>query len=130
MPKSPWKHFYPNFLLIKETLSWKTSLLVRSEILGLFGNTLTDDHMYSRRSLREISGRCSNATIWKTKKILSIFYWVFEMCRKFCAVLKKRSVSDSFWKKDQLYSLNISEVIVSKKCGYLNAEKGCFRTLF
>ena len=42
--------FYSNFLLILEKLSWKTSLLMRSKILGLFGDTLTADHMYSRHT--------------------------------------------------------------------------------
>ena len=42
-----WQHFYPNFKLIRKKTSWKTSLPVRSEILGLFGNTLTTDHMNS-----------------------------------------------------------------------------------
>ena len=42
------QHFHPIFPLIYDRLSWKTSPLVRSEILGLFCNTLTADHMYSR----------------------------------------------------------------------------------
>ena len=42
------KNFHPNFPLIQEKLSWKTSPLVRSEILGLFGNTLTTCHICSR----------------------------------------------------------------------------------
>ena len=42
------QHFYPNFPLIQKKLSWKTSLFFRSEILGLFGNTLTANYMYSR----------------------------------------------------------------------------------
>ena len=40
------QHFYPNFPLISGKLRWKTSLLVRSKILGLFGNTLIADHIY------------------------------------------------------------------------------------
>ena len=36
-----------HFPLILEKLSWETSLLVRSEILGLFGNMLTADCIYS-----------------------------------------------------------------------------------
>ena len=31
-----------------DKLSWETSLLVRSEILGLFANALTGDDKYSR----------------------------------------------------------------------------------
>ena len=41
---------YPNFLLIWGKLTLKTSLLVRSEILGLFFNTLTTYSMYSRQN--------------------------------------------------------------------------------
>ena len=39
------RHFYPNFLLISNKLTPKTSLLVRSEILGLFFSTLRAYHM-------------------------------------------------------------------------------------
>ena len=46
--KRPCQHFYQNFQLIRDTLSWKTSLLVRSEMLGQFGNTSSADHIYSR----------------------------------------------------------------------------------
>ena len=45
--KSQWQHFYQKFHLILDTLSWETSLFVISEVLGLFGNTLTADDMYS-----------------------------------------------------------------------------------
>ena len=48
--KSAGKHFYPNFTLIQETLSWKISPLVRSEILELFVITLTEGHIYSHHN--------------------------------------------------------------------------------
>ena len=44
--KSARHHFHPRFLLSQDKLSWKTSLLVRCEILGLFGDTSTAAHMY------------------------------------------------------------------------------------
>ena len=46
LTKTAKRHFSPNFPLIRDILSQKTSFLVRSEILGLLGNTLTTDHMY------------------------------------------------------------------------------------
>ena len=46
LAKSARWHFYPNFSLIQDKLSLKKSLLVRCEILGLFGNTVTADRMY------------------------------------------------------------------------------------
>ena len=51
------QHFYPNFQLIWEKLSWNTSLFIRFEILGLFGNTLSADHMYSLIDERDPSNR-------------------------------------------------------------------------
>ena len=41
-------HYHSNFPLSQDKLSSKTSLLVRCEILGLFGDTLAAAHMYSR----------------------------------------------------------------------------------
>ena len=79
---------------------------------------LTADRMYSRNYLREIAATCSNAIISKTKKILWNFYGPIAMYTKFCPFWKK--------KKDQLLSLNISEVIDFEKCGYLNAWKLLF----
>ena len=62
------------FPLTQDTLSWKTSLLVGSEMLRLFGNTLTPEHMYSRHYLTEISATCSNPIISKAENLLSLFY--------------------------------------------------------
>ena len=39
--------FHPNFPLILDKLSWKTSVLVRSEILELYFNTSIDYHVFS-----------------------------------------------------------------------------------
>ena len=47
LTKSATEYFYPNFPLIQEILSWKNSLLVRSEILIFFVNTLTANNMSS-----------------------------------------------------------------------------------
>ena len=44
------QHFYPNFALISDKLSWKTFLSVRSEVLGLFVNAFTANHMYYRHN--------------------------------------------------------------------------------
>ena len=44
------QHFYCTFPLFQEKLRKEASLLVRSEILGLFGKTLTADHMYSSQN--------------------------------------------------------------------------------
>ena len=44
------QHFSRNFLLMSDKWSWKKSLLVRSDILGLCFNTLTAYLMYSREN--------------------------------------------------------------------------------
>ena len=48
--KSAPNRFYPNFLLLQDKLSWKTSLWIRSKMYRLFVKTLTFHHMYSPHS--------------------------------------------------------------------------------
>ena len=55
----------------------------------------------------------SNTIIFQTINIFSKFYCISEIYIKVWVFLKK----------DHLHSLNISEVIASQKCGYLNALK-------
>ena len=40
--------FYLILPPFSEKFSWKTSLLVRSEMLGVIANTLTENHKFSR----------------------------------------------------------------------------------
>ena len=53
--KSTRQHSHPNFALNQNKLSLETSLLVRCEILGLFGNTLSAAHMHSRHNSEKFS---------------------------------------------------------------------------
>ena len=46
-------HFHPHFPLIQDKFIYKTSLLVRCEVLGLFRNTLTAAHIYSRHNSKK-----------------------------------------------------------------------------
>ena len=87
---SPWQHFYRKFPLILAKLSWKTSLLVRSYVLGLFGNTLTADDMYFRHYLGEISATFSNAIVSKNRKLFLHFYLHFRNLHKIFHILKKK----------------------------------------
>ena len=111
--KPPLRHFYPNFKLIKDKLSSKASPLVRSEILGLFGNTLTAEHMYSRHTWEKFPQQTQMLLFQKLKTFSHIFITFFQSTQNF----------PHFQKKDQLHSLNISEVIDPEKCGYFNARK-------
>ena len=46
--KSNWEHFSSIVYSSLDSLSWKTSLLVRSEVLGLFVKLLPADDKYCR----------------------------------------------------------------------------------
>ena len=72
LTKSARQHFYLISSLIHDKWSKKTSLLLWSEILGLSGNTLTEDHMYF----------CQNT------------FCIFEIYVNFCAFSKIRSTVD------------------------------------
>ena len=103
--KSPRQHFYSKSSLMWDTLSWRTSLLVRSEVLGLFANALTANHRYSCHHFREISATSSNTIISKTKNILCIFYSLFSIYNKFCSFLKQSWASQlkyfgSYWLRE------------------------------
>ena len=112
LTKSAWRHFYPNFLLIQDKLGQKTSLLLRSEILGLFGKTLTVDHMYSGHNQDKFSQQIQTPLSPELKKFCRIFFLILEATENLA----------HFGKQDQLHSLNILEVIDSEKGGYLNAR--------
>ena len=82
--------------------------LVRSEILGLFVNTLTAEYKYCRGNMMKFHKQ--HQTLVSHKK--ETFYQFF------IAFLKsKRNVGD-FEKKDESPSLSISEIIDSKGRGY------------
>ena len=91
-------------------LSWETSLLARSGIVGVFGNALTVDHVYSRHYLREISATYSNAIISKTKNIFSIFFLFLQFTQKFVHFEKNINFIASIFRK----SLCPKNVVTSK----------------
>ena len=93
-------------------MRWKTSLLVRSEILGLFGNTLTADHMYSGNYWEKVPQQVQTLLSQQPKKFSRIFI----------GILDSRQNLEHFEKKDQLHSLNILEVIKPRKGGWFNAR--------
>ena len=109
--------FYPNFLLIQDKVSSKISCLVRSEILGLFGNTFTADHMYSCLRQEKLQQQVQTLLSQKRRIFSGTFIAFFECTQGFAP----------FEKKDQLHSLNILEVIDSDKCGNFNVRKLFFQ---
>ena len=111
------QRFYPNFSLIQNKVRWKTSPLLRSTILGLFGNPFTADRMYFHHRCEKLQQHLS--------KLLSQKRTTFSPF--FVAFLESRQNFVHFGKKDQLHSVNISEVIDPDKCGSFNASKLLFQ---
>ena len=85
-------HFHSNFPLICKKLSWKTSLLVRSTILGLLGNTFTADHMYSGHRWEKFPQQVQTLSSQQSKDFRE-FYSNIPDSRKFWAFRRKRSAS-------------------------------------
>ena len=89
------------------------SALVRSKILGLFVNTLTAEYTYSCRNM-QISTQQVQTPLSLKQKTFSRF---------FIAFLKSTWNGEHFEKKGESSRLSISEIIDSKRGGYLNAWK-------
>ena len=92
-------------------MRWKKSALVRSKIVGLFLNTLTAEYMYSGRNMQTFTQQVQMPLSLKQKSF-SVFFISF---------LKSTSNGEHFQKKGESSSLSISEIIDSKRGGYLSA---------
>ena len=101
-------------------MSWKKSALVRSKVLGLFVNTLTAECTYSGRNMQTLMQQIQTPLSLK-QKIFSGFYIAF---------LKSTWNGEHFQKKGEASSLSISEIIDSKRGGYLSAWKALLQNSF
>ena len=101
---------YPMFASIWDKLNWKKSVLVRSEILGLFVNALTAEYMYSRRNMQNFPKQLQTQLYTKRKTFSGFFI----------AFLKCTSSLEHFEQKDEPSRLSFLEIIDCKESGYLN----------
>ena len=101
-------------------MSWKKSALVRSKILGLFVNTLTAEYTYSRRKMQTFTQQLQMPLSLKQKTFFGFFF----------AFLKSAWNGEHFQKKGESSSLSISEIIDSKRGGYLSAWKALLQNSF
>ena len=101
-------------------MSWKKSALVRSKILGLFINKLTAEYTYSGRNMMILTQQVQTPLSLK-QKTFSRFFIVF---------LKSTWNGEYFQKKGESSSLSISEIIDSKRSGYLTAWKAILQNSF
>ena len=103
-----------------DKLSWKKCALLSSKILGQFVNTLTAEYTYSRRNMQTFTQKVQTPFSLK-QKISSGF---------FIAFLKSTWNGEHFEKKGESSSLSISEIIDSKRGGYLSAWKALLQNSF
>ena len=96
------------------------SALVRSKILGLFVNTLTAEYTYSGRNLQTLTQQVQTPLSLKQKTFSGFLI----------AFLKSIWNGESFQKKGQSSSLSISEIIDSKRGGYLSAWNALLQNSF
>ena len=116
-PKDCWnvprRCFYANFLLMSDKSRTEKSLLVTSEILGLCFNKFTDDQLYSCLN-RQIFPQLVRTQLYQKQKVF---------CPIFISFLKSTWNLEHLEKKEELHSLNISEVIDTEECNFFNARK-------
>ena len=98
------------FPWIWDKMSWKISVLVRSEILGLFVNILTAECQYSRRNMQNFPQQLQKQLSQK-RKAFSGFFIAFLICP---------SSLEHFQKKDEPSSLSVPDNINSTGSGSLN----------
>ena len=113
-------YYYPIFPWIWDKSSWKKSALVRSKILGLFVITLTAEYTYSRRNMQTLTQQFQTPFSLKQKTFSGFFI----------AFLKSTWNGEHFQKKGESSSLSISEIIDSKRGGYLSAWKALLQNRF
>ena len=93
--------------------------LVRCENLEHFGNTLTTAHISACHTSEKFQQHVQTPLSQKPETLSDIFI----------AFLQSPENLAHFEKKYQLYRLNISEVIDSEKCGYLNSQNLSFQNI-
>ena len=118
--KSARHYYYPIFPWIWDKLSLKKSALVRSKILGLFVNTLTAGYTYSGRNMQTLTQQVQTPLSLKQKTFSGFFI----------AFPKSTWNGEHFEKKGESSSLSISEIIDSKRGGYLSAWKELLQNSF
>ena len=114
--RSSRNQFHATLPLICNRGSRKRLVLVTSELLGEFVNTLTVDYKYSPRN-RENLWQQVPRPISRKPKTFSGFFITF---------LKSTLNFEHFGKKDQSQILSIMEIIYCETCSYLNVQKTIF----
>ena len=88
--------------------------------MGLFVNTLTAEYTYTGRNMQTLTQQVQMPLFLKQKTF----------CGFFIAFMKFTSNGKHFQKKGESSSLSISEIIDSKRGGYLSAWKALLQNSF
>ena len=115
--KSAEKYFYQTFSSFWSKLSWKKLFFIRSEILALLDNTSTANHEYSRSNRETLPLQIQITLSKKPSSLLPYF---------FCYFLESTLNFQCSETKHELHRSNITEVIHSGRCAYLNAKQELF----
>ena len=91
-------------------------VVVTSELLGQFVNTLTADYKYSRWNMENLWQQVSRQISRKPKTFSGFFI----------AFLKSMLNLEYFEKKDQCLGLSINQIINCETSSYLNVQKAIF----
>ena len=109
-PRSARNHFDTTIPLVSSKASRKRLVLVRSEVLGQFVNTMTADYKYFRQNLENLLQQVQTQISLKPKTF----------SRFFIASLKSPLNLEYFEKKDESHSLSITEINNCKTSRYLS----------
>ena len=114
--RSSRNHFHTTIPLIWGRTSRKRLVLVRSEVLGQFVNTITAVYNYIRQNLEKLRQQVQTQISQKLKTI----------SRFFIALMKSTLNLEYFEKKDQSHSLSITQINNCKTSSYLSVYKAIF----
>ena len=117
--RSAWNQFHTTPPLISDRGSRKRLVLVRSEVLGQFVNTLTANSKHSRQNRENLSQQVPMLTSLKLKSC----------SRLFIAFLKSTLNFEFLEEKYQSHSLSIMEIINCETGIYLNLQNAIFHAL-
>ena len=109
-PRSARNHFDTTIPLISSRASRKRLVLVRSQVLGQFVNTMTADYKYFRQNLENLPQQVQTQISLKPKTFAGFFI----------AFLKSTLNLEYFEKKDESHSLSITEINNCKTSSYLS----------
>ena len=109
-PRYSRNHFDTTIPLISSRASRKRLVLVRSQVLGQFVNTMTADYKYFRQNLENLPQQVQTQISLKPKTFAGFFI----------ASLKSTLNLEYFEKKDESHSLSITEINNCITSSYLN----------